>query len=170
MKRFKCCDNDEEFGKVSLFILERKRDLHLSFMTLDIVSMLYTYLTQGHLFIVTDDDNEILGASAYYHGTPERDFMDKDVAFIDLAIMDKPRRGTRLFVSSLMSLVDTIIEKHPEVKELRFAALGENTYLCRLYAKFAAFSYMRDGNIGQEMVFSEGIFQIRDTLKKYDIV
>lgn len=165
---FKQCVNDEDFAKVSLFILERRHDLHPSFTTLDMVELLYMYLTQGYLHQGAQADNRIIGASAYFHGTPEREFTDKEVALIDMVILDKTYRGTRLFIHSLKYMVGWIMDEHPEVDELRFAALSENTYLCKLYSKFAKSSYTRDGKIGQETVFFENINKIGTILKKFD--
>ncbi|NOU93739.1 hypothetical protein GC093_10965 [Paenibacillus sp. LMG 31456] len=161
------CDNDEDFAKVSLFALANKRELHLSFGTLDMVSLLCAYMTQGHLLYIADADNRVIGILAYYHGTPEEEFKNKEIAFADIAICDKAYRGTRLFLKGLHYMVEQIIEAHPEVRELRFIALSENTYLCKLYSKFSNASYTRDGELGEETVYCVKIHHLRTTLNSF---
>ncbi|WP_181410167.1 hypothetical protein [Paenibacillus sp. tmac-D7] len=164
------CSNDDEFAKVSLFFLENRRDLHLSYTTMDTISLLYSYLTQGHLLQATDADNRVIGVLAYYQGTPEEEFKDKEVAFADMVIFDKAHRGTRLFITGLRFWVRELVKEHPEVQELRFAALEENEYLCKLYSKFSETSYRREGMLGKELVFCVKINQIRTILKIFDKV
>ncbi|WP_409343598.1 hypothetical protein [Paenibacillus sp. MBLB4367] len=154
-------------AKVSLFVLENKHDLHLSFTTIDTISLLYSYMTQGHLLQITDADNRVVGVLAYYQGTPDQEFKDKEIAFADMAISDRSYRGTRLFLKGLQFWVSQVEKEHPEVQELRLAALSENTYLCKLYAKFTQESYDRDGGIGKETVFCVKIHTIKTTLKNF---
>lgn len=161
------CVSDEEHAKVSLFALENKRELHLAFGTLDMVSVLCTYMTEGHLLYIADADNQVIAMLGYYQGMPENEFKDKEIAFVDAAILEAAYRGTRIFLKGLRSLVEQIVEAHPETQEIRFAALSENTYLCRLYSKFSEPSYTRDGSAGKETVFCVKIHQIRATLNGY---
>lgn len=161
------CVSDDDFAKASLFMLAHKRDLHPSYTTLEMVTLIYSYATQGHLLCITDTDNRVIGVAAYYYGTPEQEFRDKDVALVDMAIADKAYRGSRLFIQGLQYLVSTIIEEHPEVQELRLAALAENDYLCRLYSKFTSARSVREGTHGKEIVFCEKINTLRGTLKKF---
>lgn len=119
---------------------------------------------------VVDANNRTIGTLAYFHGTPEEEFADKNIAFVDLAITDRTYRGSRLFVNGLRSMAEQIAEAHPEVEELRFAAMAENDYLCRLYAKFAEIGYSRDGQIGKEFVFCVKLHRLRTILSRFDRV
>ncbi|KRE72956.1 hypothetical protein [Paenibacillus sp. Soil750] len=161
------CVSDDDFAKASLFMLAHKRDLHASYSTLEMVTLIYSYVTQGNLICARDADNRVVGIVAYYYGTPEQEFQDKEVALIDIAIADRGYRGSRLFVQGLQYLVNEIIEVHPEIQELRLAALAENDYLRRLYAKFTSTRFEREGTHGKEVVFCEKINKIRDILKKF---
>jgi hypothetical protein len=152
------CKHDEDIIKASLFLFEHKHDLHPSFTTMDMVALLYTYISEGHLLYAADADNQVIGAAAYYHGTPEHDFKDKEVALVDIAVFAKAYRGTRLFVRGLTYMVNQIINEHPEVMELRLAALSENVYVSKLYSKFTTSSYSCEGIIGEENVFSVNIY------------
>ncbi|TMV50925.1 hypothetical protein FE783_09705 [Paenibacillus mesophilus] len=163
----KSCTTDDDFAKVSLFVLDNKHDLHPSFCTMDMVEALYTHVTQGHLVFIENADKRVIGASAYYHGTPERDFQDKDIAFLDMAIADPAYRGTRLFLTGLQYMVNEIAQEHPEVQEIRLAALADNAYLCRLYSKFTETSYSREGAALEQLVFCVKINKLQGILNKY---
>ncbi len=161
------CVTDDDFAKTSLFLLERKYDLHPSFTTLQMVALIYSYITHGTIFRGVLPDGRTISAAAYYQGTPERDFVDRDIALIDVAILDRPYRGTRSFLYGLRQLIDSIRCRHPEVQEVRFAALSTNDYLCKLYSKFATFVYYREGSAGEESVFSANITRLGDILTRY---
>ncbi|WP_166238511.1 hypothetical protein [Paenibacillus turpanensis] len=162
----KRCTSDEALAKASLFAIENRHALHPSFGTLDIVSLLCSHITQGHLIYITDEDNRVLGMMTYYHGTPDKNFEDTEVAFVNFAIMARAYRGTRLFVKSLYYMVELITEAHPDVRELRLNALSENTYLCRLYSKFAHASHTQESALGEETVFCVRIHQIKSILMR----
>jgi hypothetical protein len=161
------CTSDDDYAEASLFLLAHKRSLHPSFSTMDVVQLLYSYITDGHLVQVTDDNRRIVGLGAYYVGTPERDFADKEVAFVDVAIAHPEYRGTRVFLKGLAYMVACIRSDHPDVREMRLAALAENEYNCKLYAKFARFSYRREGSLGEELVFTTGIEEISAFLTSF---
>ncbi len=164
---FKHCVSEDELAEVSLFLLDRKHDLHPSFRTLDMVTLLYQYITQGHLHCGVDRDGRIVGAFAYYVGAPEEEFADRTFVLIDIVISDRAYRGTRFFLNCLDYMEGIVRKDHPEVDKARFAALADNSYLCKLYAKFAEPCYRREGVSGPEMVFSERIDIICSTLRKY---
>lgn len=161
------CVSDDDFAKASIFMLARKRDLHPAYSTLEMVTLIYSYVTQGHLICAKDAENQVVGIAAYYYGTPEQEFQDTDIALVDVAIADKAYRGSRLFIRGLLYMVDEIIKEGPDVQEFRLAALAENDYLCRLYAKFTRSRFEREGTHGKEVVFCEKINNLRDTLKKF---
>jgi hypothetical protein len=161
------CSSDDDFAKASLFMLSHKRDLHPSYTTLEMVTLIYSYATQGHLLCAIDADNRVVGVAGYYYGTPEKEFQDKDVVLADLAIAAKSYRGSRLFLQGLQYIVNEVSEEHPEVQQFRIAALEENDYLCRLYAKFTSSRFSREGTHGKEIVFCEKINSLRGTLTKF---
>lgn len=168
--RLQPCNTDDDFAKVSSFFLKHKYDLHPSFSTVRMIELLYTYMTQGHMHYGTLEDQQVVLAGAYYHGTPENDFKDKEVVLIDVVILDRNYRGSRMFVQSLIYILKWVREKHPEVNEIRLAALSDNAYLCRLYSKFAALSYKREGEDGEESIFCENINKIEGILQRFDRV
>ncbi|CAN7247187.1 hypothetical protein [Paenibacillus sp. LjRoot56] len=164
------CVSDDDFAKASIFMLARKRDLHPAYSTLEMVTLLYSYVTQGHLICAKDAENQVVGIAAYYYGTPEQEFQDTDIALVDVAIADKAYRGSRLFVRGLLYMVNEIIAGGPDVQELRLAALAENDYVCRLYAKFTSARFVREGTHGKEVVFCEKINILRDILTKFNTI
>ncbi|QMV39770.1 hypothetical protein [Cohnella cholangitidis] len=164
--RFGRCTDDNDYARVALFMVERRRDLHPSLCTIDMVTMLYAYMTEGQLHYSEDENGRIVGAGAYYLGTPEEEFRDRSFALLDVTIVDKARRGTRLFLKGLQYMINHIADSHPEIETVRLCALSDNTYLCKLYAKFARFEGTKDGKVGQESVFSGQIHHIRYILNR----
>lgn len=164
---FKRCVTDDDLAQVSLFFMENRRDMHASYSAIFSITTLYTYMTHGQLVQVTDANQQIIGAAAFYHGTPEHDFEDKHVAFIEMAIADRAHRGTRLFLNGLQGLVDEIAANYPDVSEIRFAALSDNVYLCNLYAKFADMSCEEDSVLGKQMKFCVKINNLKAFLDKF---
>lgn len=161
------CRTDDDLAQASLFLLSHKRDLHPAYTTLEMVALLYSYATQGQLVYVTNEEQRVVGAAAYYYGTPEQGYQDKDVALIDVAIADQAYRGTRMFLQGLRFLVASIAEGGPQVREVRLSALADNDYLCRLYAKFTSHRYERQGTHGKEFVFCVKIHTLKGFLSKF---
>ncbi|MFC4597751.1 hypothetical protein [Cohnella hongkongensis] len=164
--RFGRCVEEEEFAKVSLYMIERRRDLHPSLCTIDMVTLLYGYMTEGQLHYGMDEEGRVVGVSGFYIEPPEEGVRDRGCVLIDVGIVDKERRGTRLFLKGMQHMIDHVSEHHPEVGVVRLCALSESSYLCRLYAKFARFEGTREGSVGQESVFSGELRQIRDILNR----
>jgi hypothetical protein len=166
MAYFKRCSTDDEFARVCLFAVENKRDMHPSFDTLDMVSTLCSYMTEGHMLYAANEHHQVVGMLGYYHGTPEADFKDKEIVFAEASIIDRAYRGTRLFARGLRFMAEQFIESHPEVQEIRLKALSENVYTSRLYSKFATSSYTQEGPIGEETVFCVKLDDLRSTLHR----
>jgi ribosomal protein S18 acetylase RimI-like enzyme len=166
MANFKRCTTDGDFAKVSIFAVENRRDMHPSFDTLDMVAMLCSYITEGYMLYAADANEQVVGMLGYYHGTPEKDFKDKEIVFADGSIIDRAYRGTRLFARGLRFMVEQFAQAHPEVRELRLKALSENTYTCRLYSKFTTSSYSQEGPLGGETIFCVEIVELRSTLNR----
>lgn len=170
MTTYARCETDQDYADAAQFLLAHKLDLHPSLTTLDILPMFYHYVTNGYLIIVRGDDGQTVSVCAYYHGSPEHAFEDKETALIDVAVTARAHRGTRLFLRGLAYTMRSIASTHPEVKEVRFAALADNEYICRLYRKFAESSHIRKGDVGEEIVFRSSIDNIIAFLAKYDAV
>jgi hypothetical protein len=162
------CTNDDDYAKASLFMLQNKRELHPSFTTIDIITLLYNYLTAGSLVRVMDANEQDIGVAAYYLGTPEQDFEDKQqVVFVDNVIIARSYRSSRVFVRGFRYLISQIIVDNPEAQEFRFVALSENTYLQKLYPKFASFIGSREGTTGPEDIYSVEINKLRAFLDRF---
>ncbi|KAB8130513.1 hypothetical protein F9U64_14305 [Gracilibacillus oryzae] len=168
MAQFQPCSNDTDLAKVSLFLLENRHELHPSFTTLDMVSLIYSYATQGQFLQVRDSTDQVIGAAVYYHGTPDQEFKNSEVAFVDIAVFAREVRGTRAFLNGLQYMINHIASSHPEVKEVQFAAYAENNYVCKLYSKFMDVSYLREGKLGKEIIYYQKILNISTFLKKFN--
>lgn len=167
---FKRCETEDEQARVSLFVLERRRDIDRAFETLNAVTMLYGYLTQGEVHYGADEDGRVVGALGLYLGTPESDFTDRHVAYVDMIVLDPARAGTRTFLNFLSWMAAYMRETHPETTHATFVAQTGNAYLCRLYAKLASPIGTRDDANGQVTIFSAEISRIGDILSQYNPV
>ncbi|MFC4402535.1 hypothetical protein [Gracilibacillus xinjiangensis] len=168
MIQFERCSNDHDLAMVSLFLLENRHELHPSFTTLDMVSLIYSYATQGQFLQVLDSANRVIGAAVYYHGTPDQQFENREVAFVDIAVFEREIRGTRAFLNGLEYMINHIAKSHPEVEEVRFVAYADNTYVCKLYSKFMDVNHSREGKLGKEIIFSQKINNISTFLKRFN--
>ncbi|MDG0810179.1 hypothetical protein [Cohnella rhizosphaerae] len=171
MRALQCavCETDDDFAQASLFLLDHMRDVHPSFSVLDTVTLVYHYIAEGFIVLVRDG-GEAVGLGAYYHGTREEAFADKEIALIDLALAARSRRGTRVFADGFGFMLRAISERHPEVREVRLAAQSDNRYLNRLYAKFARPYGVRDGALGEETLYAGPIEHILSMLVKWNRV
>ncbi|WP_217593225.1 hypothetical protein [Cohnella sp. GbtcB17] len=163
------CATDDDFAQATLFLLEHMRDVHPSFSVLDSVTLAYQYITEGSIVLVREG-GQAVGLGAYYHGTREQAFNDKDVALIDLALAVRSHRGTRVFLDGFGFTIRSIAERHPEVREVRLAAQSDNQYLNRLYAKFVRPYGVRDGVLGAETLYAGDIEHILSMLGKWNRV
>jgi hypothetical protein len=160
----KSCTSDDDYAKVSLFALEHKREMHPSFFTLDMVASLLTYMMEGHLLFTENESGKVTGISAYYHGTPEEEFQNRHIAILDMAIIDRTYRGSRIFAKGLRYMVEQIAANHPEVEELHFRTLADNVYLRNMYSKIAEETGTRDGDVGKETFFCVKLHRLKATL------
>ncbi len=162
------CVTDDDLAAASLFMLEQRHELHPSITVMDTLTLLCDYMTHGHLMMSVNDRQAVIGISAYFLGTREKQFEDKEVVFIDVGVFSKAYRSGRQFYLGFSFMVDQIISEHPDVKELRLAALTDNRYLLRLYSKLAAPLHERESALGPETVFGAPINEISTTLKRYN--
>lgn len=160
----KSCVSDDDYAKVSLFALKHKHEMHPSFFTLDMVASLVTYMMQGHLLFTENESGKVTGISAYYHGTPEEQFQNRHVAMLDMAIIDRTYRGSRIFAKGLQFMIGQISVNHPEVEELHFKTLADHVYLRNMYSKIAAETGTRDGAVGKETFFCVKLHRLKATL------
>lgn len=165
----KYANNDEDYAQASLFLLKQKRELHPAFTAIEMVALIHSYITKGGLVLVKDASGMIIAIAAYYHGTMEKDFEDKDqVVQVDVAILIRALRTSRIFVRGFQILLTQILEENPGVKQFTFHALAENTYLQLLYSKFAALSHTYEGSIGLENVYVAEIDELRSFLARFN--
>ncbi|MGG1552548.1 hypothetical protein [Paenibacillus ferrarius] len=164
---FSFCETDEDFAQFGLFFLAHRRDLHPSYATIYAVTALYSYIADGRILQAKLADGSIAGAVAYFHGTPEQDYQDRQTVLLDLAIADRSLRGSRLFLSGLAELAEHLAAHHPEVEEVHIVTLAENAYLRRLYGKFAQAGPEIEGVLGREVRYQVKISELRGFLSKF---
>lgn len=164
----KRCANDEDYAQVSLFMLKNRRDWHPSFTTVDVVTLVYSYITIGALILVMNTRGETVAFGAYYRGTPELDYQDEQkVVFVDSVIVAREYRSTRVFVRGFQYMLSQMVADNPVVDEFHFVALSENQYLKSLYSKFANYSHSREGSVGMEDVYIVEVSILKAFLEQF---
>ncbi|WP_270171144.1 hypothetical protein [Paenibacillus sp. SYP-B4298] len=163
----KRCETDQERAQVSLFLLKNRRDFHPSFTVQDIMDLIYSYMTEGHAIYIADDQGAVLGVCAYYIGTREQQFADRERAFLDMGLSHRSVRGTRAFVKGLIYLIDQLEEQHDGIQEVCFRTLTEKRDLTRMYAKFARLVGTMEGPLGEESCFAESLPELKANLDKF---
>ncbi|WP_231955994.1 GNAT family N-acetyltransferase [Aneurinibacillus soli] len=109
----------------------------------------------SHIILVLDQmDNTIAWMNYGYVTKDYEPHPDGEIAFVDSVIMTETHRGSRLFVKGFHYLVNHINEENRHVRTFQFYALADNTYLTKLYSKFADIIGQRDGYHGRENIFS----------------
>lgn len=132
------CNKDEDFQRCMTYMLETKRTADPGLRTADAYAAMLRVLTYGTLLRLEDEQGQVIGIVGYTIGTPQRDYEDRDVAYVEYCLAAPSRHGTRFFLQGLTVLVQTIQEQHPEAVYLSLAAAENHRLNNRLYAKFAA--------------------------------
>lgn len=167
---YKRCETEDEQARTSLFVLSRRRDIDRGFVALNAVTMLYGYMTQGELHYGADETGRIVGALGMYLGTPESNFADRHVAYVDMIVLDPGRTGTRTFLNFLSRMAVYMREAHPEATHAKFIAQTGNAYLRKLYGKLAEPIGTREDENGQVTIYFAKISHIGDVLSRYHLV
>lgn len=129
------CKTDEHYEKYARFMIEHRRDLYLN--TKELIRILCDQLGEGRLFVALNDEDKVVGTGCYYIGTPDKNFEDKDIVLIDTTIMLKEYRASFLFLKGLKTVVNDILQTACTVKEVNILVREQDSYLQRLYGKFA---------------------------------
>jgi len=164
------CNDDHNLAKAALFIMEHKHTIHPAYTTTDMVALIYGYVTNGHIITVKDGNGDIIGITAFFIGTEDEQFRNKQIAYVDVAVCTKEYKLSRIFMRGLSYLIRTLATEYPTVEQVQFAALIENEYLCKLYGKLTTSHFDRPGTIGDERVFSAPISHFQSFLTKFSLL
>ncbi|MFF2483840.1 hypothetical protein [Paenibacillus sp. NPDC058071] len=134
---FAVCATDVYMRKYMDFLLENYTKLKLPYS----FPVAFSYLASPVLlgresFLCFNEEDEVVGAFGYIHGTGERNYEDMHVIQLQVAYMKEEHRCTRLFLEGLRYLSEFLEERDEGVKEIRFWT-GEDVYSNRLFSKFA---------------------------------
>ncbi|HZG85589.1 hypothetical protein [Paenibacillus sp.] len=131
------CEDDADFGRCMTFLLETRRSADPELRTADAYTAMLRILTYGTLLRFEDERGDVIGIVGYTMGTPQGEYEDRQIAYIEYCLMPVSRQGTTFFPKGLGILVRTIQERHPEAVWMTFAAAENHRRNNRLYAKFS---------------------------------
>ena len=129
------CKTDEHYEKYARFMIEHRRDFYLD--AKELIRILCDQLGEGRLFLAVNNEDKVVGTGCYYIGTPDNNFEDKEIVLLDTTIMLKEYRASFLFLKGLKSVVNDILQTASKVKEVKILVREQDSYLQRLYGKFA---------------------------------
>jgi len=162
---FRRCSGDQDLVKFTLFFIHNRLEFNRQFTLIDAIYHVLENIQDSQIILVVDPQDNVIGWGHYQYVTKEHQpDPHGEVVFIFSAIIKQEFRSSRLFLQGFRYMVEQIEAENSQVKEVRFFVQSENTYLNRLYAKFASIVGERDGDHGHEHIYATDFAQLRDYL------
>jgi len=162
---FRRCSGDQDLVKFTLFFIHNRLEFNRRFTLIDSIYHVLENIHDSQIILVVDPQDQMIGWGHYQYVTKEHlPDPQGEVVFIFSAIIKQEFRSSRLFLQGFRYLVEQIEAENSQVKQVRFFVQSGNTYLNRLYAKFASIVGERDGDHGHEYIYATDFAQLRDYL------
>lgn len=134
---FSVCSTYNYHSKYIDFLLEHYTDLQLPYPFAATLGYIASPLLMGNEAVLAfNDEDQVVGAFGYIHGTGEKDYRDVQIIQIQSVYITKAYRGTGLFVQGLQFLLEHVSMQPTAVEELRFWAPNQPDSH-KLFSKFA---------------------------------
>ncbi|MFD0960249.1 hypothetical protein [Paenibacillus chungangensis] len=151
------------------FLLENYTELKLPYS----FPVAFSYLASPVLlsresFLCFDEEDEVVGAFGYIHGTGERNYENVHVIQLQVAYIKEGHRCTRLFLEGLRYLSEFLAERDEGVREIRFWA-GVDAYSERLFSKFARQTARIESERGILCGYVVTVPELRDYLARFQV-
>lgn len=130
------CEKDADFARSMVFLLNTRRTADPGLRTANAYAAMLRIVTYGTLLCFEDRQGELIGIVGYTMGSPQQEYEDREVAYVEYCLTPVSRHGTLFFLRGLRVLVSTIRERQPEAVFLSLAAEEHNHRNNRLYNKF----------------------------------
>lgn len=119
------------------YLLKHYTDLRLPYSFPVSLSYISSPLLTGREAVLAfNDEEQIVGAFGYIHGTGEQEYKDEHIIQIQVVHILKAYRGTGLFLHGLQFLLEHLSLQRPAVRELRFWVPNRQDHH-KLFSKFA---------------------------------
>lgn len=148
------CQEDHEYEQYIRFFLKHRDQMTPPYPIAYAVQVLALQILKGHIIIGLDDNEEVMGSLAYYYGTPEQQFEDRQHVLIEVLLIKEEYRKTLAFMQGLIYLASEIEDSGLQVDQVLFYAHSESAYLKRLYSKFAKQVSKREAHLGEIDVYA----------------
>lgn len=155
------CQTEDELEAFVLFFFEHRSAFAGGFTVMEAVGSLSVLLAETETVLFYHRDGELLGALNYTYGTREHDFHNRDVLFIDSALIKEKFRNTRSFVQGFRQFLRYAAEKNPLIKEVQFHAYRHDVRVHRLYQKLSIVVDTHEDEIGEKDVFSRAFSDLK---------
>mgnify|MGYP001319022155 CR=1 FL=1 len=140
------CQTDTDLARYASFFIKNRMDFSQDY-TLPVVLMhMLETLADAKVMLVEDEDGQVIGWGKFEYRVP-------DTIFVDSIIIDKAHRSSRVFLDGFRYLARHVHEQYPQVSRLSFRALSSQTYVNRLYSKFAVKTGEQDGIFERETYY-----------------
>lgn len=159
------CDEDQDYEKFTLYILDHRKQLHPEFTTPMTFFFLGTQCFYGECFIAQDLNHRVIGALGYVYGTPECEFKDTHILRINMVHIAEHYRGGLLFYNGLKHFIHKQNSQTPRITDVQFFIPKENRYLNRLCFKFAK-KIKETTSFGTEILYSTSFTELCKYIEK----
>ncbi|MCU6708686.1 hypothetical protein M6D81_08140 [Paenibacillus sp. J5C_2022] len=151
------------------FLLENYTELKLPYS----FPVAFSYLASPVLlsresFLCFNEEDEVIGAFGYIHGTGEHDYEDVHVIQLQVAYIKEGHRRTRLFLEGLRYLSEYLAERDEGVREIRFWT-GEDAYSERLFSKFARQTARVESERGILYGYNVAVPDLQDYIARFQV-
>lgn len=133
----KTCKEESDYAQYMKFFLTNRHFIQPVYPVKFVVELMAVQVLHGHIIMGMDEQGQVVGATAYYFGTPDRDFVNRDQVYIEITLMNESFRGTTAFMQGFLYLVEEIERSGLPVREVLFFANSGSDYLRKLYSKFS---------------------------------
>ncbi|RJE86190.1 hypothetical protein D3P07_19115 [Paenibacillus sp. 1011MAR3C5] len=164
---FSVCATEVYQTKYLDFMLRHYENLNMPYPFIVTFGFIASPVLLGREAILClDEENEIVGALGYIHGTGEKQYEDEHVVQIQAVYLGMAYRGTRLFLQGLQFLLHHLKHQPVSVTELVFWT-GQEPYINRLAAKFAGLESVTESEFGRLSAYRAPVPDLEAYLQKF---
>lgn len=144
----KKCSEDLEYEQFIRFFLKYRNQMTPAYPLSYAIQVLAEQVQNGHIIIGLDESGEVMGSLAYYYGTPDQDYVDKQNILIEVLLIKEEFQRSTAFIQGFDFFVQEIESSGGSIEHVLFYAHKESAYLRRLYSKFAKKVSEREAHLG----------------------